>query len=309
MVSFDKEIEKLSDNIEKVIIGKPEVVKMALVALLAQGHLLIEDVPGVGKTMLAQSLSRSIDCSFRRIQFTPDLLPSDILGVSMYEPVGGTFDFKHGPIFANIVLVDEINRATPRTQSSLLEAMNDFQVSVDGKTYPLPRPFMVVATQNPLEYHGTYPLPESQLDRFLMRLTIGYPGLEDEKRVIESQRTIHPIKSLQPVVSGESILTLQEKVKQVRMHDRLVDYMLSIIGATRESPELLVGVSPRGTVSLFRAAQARAVVEGRDYCVPDDVKELCLPVLSHRLITRDSVGRERGSQIMEEILGKVSVPL
>ncbi len=308
-MSFHEEIKQLSDNIERVIIGKPEVVRTALVALLAQGHLLIEDVPGVGKTMLAQSISKSIDCSFRRIQFTPDLLPSDILGVSLYDPGRGDFDFKSGPIFANIVLVDEINRATPRTQSSLLEAMNDFQVSVDGTTHKLPRPFMVVATQNPLEYHGTYPLPESQMDRFLIRLTVGYPEADDEKKVIDSQRTAHPIEGLRAVVSGQRIVEFQEEVKRVKMQDCLVDYILTIVGATRESPELLVGVSPRGTLSLFRAAQAKALMEGRDYCVPDDIKELCLPVLAHRLITRDSTGSERAAQIIQEILGKAPVPL
>lgn len=308
-MSINPDVEGLCANIEKVIIGKSEAVKMALIALIAQGHLLIEDVPGVGKSMLAQALSKSIDCSFRRIQFTPDLLPTDILGVSIYKPAKGIFEFKPGPIFANIVLADEINRATPRTQSSLLEAMNDYQVSMDGETFPLPRPFMVLATQNPYEHHGAYPLPESQLDRFLMNLTIGYPDFEDESRIIESQREVHPIVDLRPVITGERILSLQGEARRVKVHKSLSDYLISIIRATRDWPEVVVGASPRGSISLFRAAQAKAFVEGRDYCVPDDIKGMCVPVLSHRLITRDSGGNEGAVQIVEEILEKIPIPL
>ena len=278
-------INRLRHNIEGVFLGKPEAVQLVLVGLLAQGHVLIEDVPGVGKTVLARSLARSLNCSFRRIQFTPDLLPSDILGVSVYDQQSGEFVFKRGPIFANIVLADEINRTTPRTQSSLLEAMNDFQVSVDGRTYPLDPPFMVLATQNPYEYEGTYLLPESQLDRFLMRITIGYPDREAERRVLDTRRLADPLVSLEATLSASDVLALQASTREVTVADELADYVLAIAAETRRVESLLAGVSPRGSLSLYRAAQAKALTEGRDYVVPDDVKGLAVPVLAHRILS------------------------
>ena len=305
-------IDRLRDNIEKVFLGKSDAVQLVIASLLAQGHVLIEDVPGVGKTVLARSLARSLNCTFRRIQFTPDLLPGDILGVTVYDQMKGDFVFKQGPIFANIVLADEINRTTPRTQSSLLEAMNDFQVSVDGQTYPLDPPFMVLATQNPYEYEGTYLLPESQLDRFLMRITIGYPDREAERRVLDTRRLADPLLSLQPVLSAEDVLFLQARTREVRMADELADYVLAIAAATRRVESLLAGVSPRGCLALYRAAQARALTEGRDYVVPDDIKVLALPVLSHRIIPKSfqQDGRRGASErIIHEALEAVPIPL
>lgn len=303
-----EQIQQLCRNIEKVLIGKEEAIKMVVVGLLAHGHILIEDVPGVGKTTLAQALAKSLDCSFRRIQFTPDLLPSDILGVSIYNPHKGNFEFKPGPIFANIVLADEINRATPRTQSSLLEAMNEFQVSLDGTTYPLPAPFMVLATQNPLEYEGTYPLPESQLDRFLLKVKIGYPSLADEKRVLAAQKLYHPLDTLRPVLNAAEVVALQEEVRQIRVDDSLVDYLMSIVSQTRESKKLAVGVSPRGSLALYRGAQALALVEGRHYCIPDDIKRLAVPILSQRVIG-NSFSDHDAAEVIEEILHQTPVPL
>jgi MoxR-like ATPase len=302
----------LSGNIESVIMGKRETIKLTLVGLLARGHVLIEDVPGVGKTTLARALARSIDCQFRRIQFTPDLLPSDIVGCSVFHQKEGRFSFHAGPLFANIILADEINRTTPRTQSALLEAMNDFQVSVDGTTHNLPSPFMVLATQNPIEYAGTYSLPEAQLDRFLLRIGVGYPDRESERQVLKSQRLSHPLDSLQPVVTAEEVVQLQELVRQVRVDELLAEYILEIAARTRGHKGLALGVSPRGCLMLYRAAQARAILEGRNYCTPDDIKRLALPVLAHRVIEK---GRDAGASrkdaetILGEILDEVPVPI
>ena len=306
----DGKIDLLARNVETVFMGKPDVVKITLVGLFASGHILIEDVPGVGKTTLARALARSIDCSFRRIQFTPDLLPSDILGVSVYNSTTSEFVFKPGPIFANVVLADEINRTTPRTQSSLLEGMNDFQVSADGATYPLPRPFIVLATQNPYEYEGTYPLPESQLDRFFMKIRIGYASVEDEKRLLAGQRANDLLAELKPVITADDVLAIQEQVRAVKVEQSLADYAMAIVQRTRSHEHLAVGVSPRGFLALVRGAQAQAIVNGRDYCLPDDIKGLAVPVLSHRVIAkRRHEGSERYAEIISEIVNSVEVPV
>jgi MoxR-like ATPase len=304
-------IEKLISNIEAVFIGKKEAVKLVLTGLFAGGHILIEDVPGVGKTVLARALARSIDCSFQRIQFTPDLLPSDIVGVSIYTPKIDQFVFKPGPIFAHVILADEINRTTPRTQSSLLEAMNDFQVSVDGKTRSLELPFIVLATQNPYEFEGTYPLPESQLDRFLMRIEIGYPDLDHEKEVLSSQAHSHPLAALSPVMNRQSILDIQDKVREVRVDESIIEYMLEITRRTRSNSKLEIGVSPRGSLMLRRAIQAYALVETRNYVVPDDVKMLAIPVLSHRVIVRATARQDarRAAAVIRDIIEEVPVPV
>ena len=291
----------LINNVKKVFLGKAEAVKHIVVALFAAGHVLIEDVPGVGKTVLAKTLAKSLDCSFQRIQFTPDLLPSDILGVSILNSANDQFVFKRGPIFANIVLADEINRTTPRTQSSLLEAMNDSQISIDGVTHRLPRPFMVLATQNPFEYEGTYPLPESQLDRFLMRLRIGYPDAADEKDILYSQKMTHPLDNLAPVVSSTDVLVIQQEVRNVTLDEVISEYILAIANQTRNSPHLEVGVSPRGSLGIFRAAQSLAYVEGRDYVIPDDVKRLAAPVLAHRVISK-GFAHENGAAYAEDVI-------
>jgi len=309
-----RKIQAVRDNVERVIKGKTEVVELAVVALLARGHLLIEDVPGVGKTTLAHSLARSLGCSFRRIQFTSDLLPSDILGVSVFHQQKQVFEFKPGPIFAHIVLADEINRTTPKTQSSLLEAMNDAQVSVDSQTHALPRPFMVIATQNPWEYHGTFPLPESQLDRFLMRIRIGYPDLADEKKILGRQQLLHPADELDPVLSIQEVLDLQERVEKVRLDESLMEYLLAIVSATRRSDLLALGVSTRGAMSLNKAAKALALVRDRDYCLPDDVKNLAPLILSHRVSLHSSQGSRRrrseeAERVIQDIVESVPVPL
>jgi MoxR-like ATPase len=309
-----QQIQSVQSNIARVIKGKDSIVELAVIALLARGHLLIEDVPGVGKTTLAHSLARSLDCSFRRIQFTSDLLPSDILGVSIFNQQSHAFEFKPGPIFTNIVLADEINRTTPKTQSSLLEAMNDAQVSVESHTYPLPQPFMVIATQNPVEYHGTFPLPESQLDRFLMRIRIGYPDASEEKKILERQQWAHPADELHPVLTAQDILDLQESVEKVRVDESLTDYLLAIVTATRQSEQLSLGVSTRGAMALFKAAKARALVRDRAYCLPDDIKELAPPVLSHRVMLAfgesSRGGRfEEAEHLIHELVETVPVPL
>lgn len=307
-------IKKLQDNIEQVIKGKSDVIKLAIVTLLGRGHLLIEDVPGVGKTTLAHCLARSLDSSFRRIQFTSDLLPSDIIGISVYSQQQREFEFKPGPLFCNIILADEINRTTPKTQSSLLEAMNDAQVSVDSKTHPLPQPFMVVATQNPMEYQGTYPLPESQLDRFMMRIRIGYPSGADEKKILQTQQSFQPAEGLKPVLTGPEVVKLQDQVTHVRVEESLVDYLLAIVTTTRQSDRLGLGASPRAAMSLHKAAQALAFIEGRDYCFPDDFKYLAPFVLSHRVIINSRVDAhgyrsQDAEQVITELVDQIPVPL
>jgi MoxR-like ATPase len=309
-----KLIQDLKSNIEKVIRGKEEPIMLAITTLLARGHLLIEDVPGLGKTTLAYSLAKSLGCSFKRIQFTSDLLPSDILGVTIYNPQRHDFEFRPGPIFANILLADEINRTTPKTQSSLLEAMNDAQVSVDNKTYSLPRPFMVIATQNPMEYQGTYPLPESQLDRFMLRIRMGYPSIADEKRILASQRIESLADGLQPVLSAHDVLALQEKVTTVKVDESITDYLLAIVKSTRTSELLDLGVSTRGGIFLYRVAQALAFVEGRDYCLPDDIKRLVISVFAHRVVVNSRLEVLGGEQsnaegILTELLEGIPVPL
>jgi MoxR-like ATPase len=304
---------RLVANVESVIFGKREAVTLAIVGLLAEGHLLLEDVPGTGKTTLARALAKSVGARFRRIQFTSDLLPADVLGVTVYDADKGSFRFKRGPVFANVVLADELNRTTPRTQSALLECMNERQVSMDGVPVPLPEPFLVVATQNPLEFEGTYPLPESQLDRFLLRLQLGYPDREHEHRVLLSRATEDPLEVLEPVVSVEEVLALQARVRQVRVDPALVEYMLDLAAATRGGEQFLHGASPRATLGLFRAVQALAVVEGRSYCVPDDVKRLAVPVLAHRLMPAPLDGTYGGEpasaeDLVAEILDSLPVP-
>lgn len=307
-------VADLRGSIEKVIRGKSEIVTLALVSLFSEGHLLIEDVPGVGKTMLAQALALSLDASFRRIQFTSDLLPSDIIGVSVFNPSTSDFEFKRGPLFANVVLADEINRSTPKTQSALLEAMNEAQVSVDATTHALPQPFIVLATQNPVEYHGTYPLPESQLDRFLMSIRMGYPDEESEKEILRSQQISHPIHDVNRVLSRDEVKRIQHEVRSVRIDPSLTDYLVRLSATTRNSDELTLGMSPRGTLLLQRAAQARALVSGRNYMIPDDVKAVALPVLAHRVVPRSraSLGAGRGREaedVLTYILETLPVPL
>ena len=277
-------LDRLIRSVESVVLGKADVIQLAVVALLAEGHVLIEDVPGVGKTLLARALAASIDCSFKRLQFTPDLLPSDILGSSIYNAAGGEFVFKPGPIFANVILADEINRTTPRTQSALLEAMGDGQVSVEGKTYALEPPFLVLATQNPFEFEGTYVLPESQLDRFMMRIRMGYPLRSEERRILTSHRDGEPVADLRPVLSADEVLRLQRASRDVRVDDAIADYLMSIVHATRESEDLHVGISTRGALTYYRAAQGLAMVSGRNYVIPDDLKSLAIPVLAHRVV-------------------------
>jgi MoxR-like ATPase len=309
-----EKIARLQSNVELVIKGKTDAVRLTMVSLLARGHLLIEDVPGVGKTTLAHALARSLSLTFRRIQFTSDLLPSDILGVTVYNQQSQAFEFKPGPVFANIILADEINRTTPKTQSSLLEAMNEVQVTIDSRTYPLPRPFMVMATQNPLEYQGTYPLPESQLDRFMMRIQIGYPGPADEKTILKAERLQESVEDLKPVLTGREVEELQAAAERVRVDDSLVDYLLAIVHSTRNTALLSLGVSPRGAKALYKAAQAHALVEGRDYCIPDDFKRLAPLVLSHRVIVaaqRDGLGQrqDNAERIIRDLENQVPVPL
>ena len=301
---------EIVDNVSKVIVGKQPVIKQALAAVIAKGHILIEDVPGVGKTMLAKSISSSIGCSFKRIQFTPDLLPSDIVGVSIYNQSTREFQFRPGPVMAQIVLVDEINRATPKTQSALLEAMEELQVSVDGVTRPLEQPFIVMATQNPIEYEGTFPLPEAQLDRFLMRISLGYPSFTDELSVIEQQEKTHPIDELEAVASPEDVIKLQKAAQNVYVDTAVREYIVGLIEATRNHEDVFLGASPRASLGMFRAVRGMAILQDRDYVIPDDVKELAYAVLAHRLILSPAA-RMRGlhtGQVIDGLLESVAVP-
>lgn len=286
MNSNVQSIQRLRDNITSVYMGNTAAVDRIMVCLLARGHVLIEDVPGVGKTVLANAVAKSIQCSFTRIQCTPDLLPSDIIGVTIYDRDERSFQFKHGPIFHNIIVADEINRTTPRTQSALLEAMSETSISVDGQMHPLPQPFMVAATQNPYEFEGTYFLPENQLDRFLMRISLGYPAPDDESRIIQKQPARTTLTKLEPVMTAQEVLALQEHVDQVRLDQVLVDYIILLVSATRENDDLQIGVSPRGALALSQAARATAVLHGRDYCVPEDIVSNVLPVCAHRVISK-----------------------
>lgn len=313
LTATNTQIAQLQQTIGRVIKGKEEVIQLALITLLAKGHLLIEDVPGTGKTTLAHTLARAFRCTFQRVQFTSDMLPSDVIGISVFNPALETFDFKPGPLFANIVLADEINRTTPKTQSALLEAMNEAQVTVDNRTHPLPQPFLVIATQNPIEHHGTYPLPESQLDRFLMRIRMGYPGRESEKQILRNNGSA-AIEEVPPVMDAAEVVAMQDAVTRVRVDDSLLDYTLEIVERTRQSEQLSLGVSPRGTVLLQRGAQARAFLEGRDYCLPDDFKRLMLPVFAHRIVvsSRYSSTRKKSEQaeaVLSDIIDTTRVPL
>ena len=298
------------DNVKKVIIGKDSAVELGVIALMCQGHALIEDVPGVGKTMLARSIAVSSGSDFKRIQFTPDLLPTDITGVSIYNQKTGEFEFRPGPIISQIVLADEINRATPKTQSALLEAMDERQVTVEGVTHPIPRPFLVMATQNPIEYEGTFPLPEAQLDRFLLMITLGYPSTEEELAIIDGQQMSHPIDSLKAVTTDKEIIELQEAVKTIYVDDLIKRYIVTITATTRDHPDVSLGSSPRGSLGQFRAAQAMALIRGRDFVLPDDVKELAVPTLSHRIIV-SAAARMRGihgREIISTLVGQIPVP-
>jgi MoxR-like ATPase len=299
------------ENVERVIVGKREAIELVMVALFCEGHVLIEDVPGVGKTMLARSLAISIGCSFKRLQCTPDLLPNDVTGVSVFNQKTGEFEFRPGPAFVNILLADEINRATPRTQSALLESMGEYQISVDGVTRPLPRPFLVLATQNPIEYEGTFPLPEAQLDRFLMRIGVGYPSLEEEEQILINLRRIHPIEKIGQVVDAEELLALQSDVWDVTVDETVLNYVVRLVRATRDHRDLILGASPRGSLGLYKASQALAAIRGRDFVLPDEVKLLAPSVLGHRLIVRpESALRGRNAQTMlENLLEEVKLDI
>jgi MoxR-like ATPase len=310
-----EQLAELQRSVATVIRGKDDVIQLALVGLLARGHILIEDVPGVGKTMLARALARCFNCTFQRIQFTSDLLPSDVIGISIYNQHEHKFEFKPGPVFANVVLADEINRTTPKTQSALLESMNDYQVTVDNRSYPLPQPFLVLATQNPIEHHGTYPLPESQLDRFLLRIRVGYPEAASEKEILRTESDpTEALARLQPILPAQEVAELQEEVRQVRVDEALLDYALAVVTRTRQNEHLSLGVSPRGTMMLHRAAQALAFLEGRSFCLPDDFKRLVVPVFAHRVVvsTRYTSTLRKTDQamaILQEIVESTEVPL
>jgi MoxR-like ATPase len=310
---FDK-AGQLEQALRRVIRGKDDVVRLALVSIFARGHLLIEGVPGVGKTTLGQALARAIDCTFQRVQFTSDMLPSDVLGISVYSALEQRFEFKRGPVFTNILLSDEINRTTPKTQSALLEAMNEGQVTVDSHSYELPRPFLVIATQNPVEHHGTYPLPESQLDRFLLRVRMGYPDALAEREILRSEAGASRMQDIRPVLTGEDVIEMQEAVKQIRVDESLVSYALEIVRRTRESEFLSLGVSPRGSQALYRAAQAMAFLEGRAFCTPEDFKPLVVSVFAHRVVVNGHYAStlkksEQSDQVLREIVESVPVPV
>jgi len=303
--------QRVIANVEKVIVGKREAIEMVLVALLCEGHVLIEDVPGVGKTMLARAIAASLGLSFKRLQCTPDLLPNDITGVSVFNQKTREFEFRPGPAFVHVLLADEINRATPRTQSALLEAMGERQVTVDGVTYPLPRPFIVLATQNPIEYEGTFPLPEAQLDRFLLRLSLGYPDADEERRILRRLQREHPIESLGQVVEGERLPDLARRVWEVHVDETVEAYVVRLVQATREHPDLALGASPRGSLALFKTAQALAALRGRDYVLPDDVKRMAPLTLTHRLLLKpeSSLRGRTAGQVVREVLESVPLPL
>ncbi|MFC2031414.1 AAA family ATPase [Chloroflexota bacterium] len=302
--------DKIVANVEKVIVGKHQPVQLTIIALLCEGHLLIEDVPGTGKTMLAKSVSKSLGCDFRRIQFTPDMLPSDVTGVSVFNQKSREFEFRPGPVMAQVVLTDEINRATPKTQSALLEAMEERQVTVDGVTYPMQRPFLVLATQNPIEYEGTFPLPEAQLDRFMMRISLGYPGGSDEITMLESQQHFHPITGIEQVVSDKELIQAQEQVRDVYIDDLVKEYIVQLVRTTRKHPDVYLGASPRGSIALYRTGQARAAVLGRDFVTPDDIKALSMETLAHRLIISPSarIKNVDPRAVIQEILDSTPVP-
>lgn len=308
-------LDHLVQEVETIFHGKKEVVRLAMAALLARGHVLFEDVPGVGKTTLSHALAKTLGLGFKRIQFTSDLLPSDVLGVSVYNPRTAEFEIRKGPIFTNVVVADEINRAPPRTQSGLLEAMQDNRVTIDDRTFDLPRPFLVMATQNPLEHHGTYPLPESQLDRFLMRITIGYPDAEAERRILTDAKALEPtVDRLRTVLSPKQVLALQERIEEVEVDPAILDYLMAIVQRTRSTPKLRMGVSPRGNIALFRAARAYALTQGRTYLIPDDVRDLVIPCLAHRILPAGASGttfdtHEEAATILEGILEEVEAPL
>ncbi|MCW3059824.1 MAG: MoxR-like ATPase [Capsulimonas sp.] len=307
---FAEIVSRVEENLGLVIRGKSESIRLVMVALLAGGHVLLEDVPGTGKTTLAKSLACSISGIFRRIQFTPDLLPADITGTSFYRPADGTFEFREGPVFANVLLADEINRTSPRTQSALLEVMSENQITIEGRRKDLPQPFFVIATQNPTEFHGTYPLPEAQLDRFAVRVTMGYPDIAHEMEILTSHHDHDPFDALKPRVNGEDILAMQERVKTIKFDTSVAEYVLKIVDATRKDARLRLGVSPRGSLTLYRTAQARAAIDGRDFVLPEDVRALAIPVLAHRIMldTKAKYGGVQPNQVIEEILETVAAP-
>jgi len=313
-VAVSHRAARLESALREIIRGKDEIIRLAVVSLLARGHLLIEGVPGVGKTTLGQAIARALDCSFQRVQFTSDMLPSDVLGISIYSAVEQQFEFKRGPVFTNVLLADEINRTTPKTQSALLEAMNEGQVTIDARSYALPQPFLVIATQNPVEHHGTYPLPESQMDRFLIRARMGYPDSGAEREILRSEAGSARLESMQPVLSGAEVLELQQEVSTVRVDESLVEYALSIVGKTRDSENLSLGVSPRGLQMLYRAAQARAFLAGRNFCSPEDFKTLVVPVFAHRVVVNGTYASvlkksEQAEQVITDILESTPVPM